>query len=121
MTNNGPRIEREKRTVRAMIQLYCRDKHAAVREKQAALSQPSPVLCPACQELEAYAMKRLEACRYGEQKPACTHCPTHCYKPKMREDVRQVMRYSGPRMLWHHPVLAILHLWDEKTKKVTKP
>ena len=30
----------------------------------------------------------------------------------MRERVREVMRYSGPRMLWRHPVLAAAHLMD---------
>ena len=30
----------------------------------------------------------------------------------MRERVRAVMRYSGPRMLTRHPVLAVAHLAD---------
>ena len=34
----------------------------------------------------------------------------HCYKPEMRERIRQVMRYSGPRMITKHPVAAIRHL-----------
>lgn len=28
----------------------------------------------------------------------------------MREKIRQVMRFSGPRMLLYHPVLANWHL-----------
>ena len=43
-------------------------------------------------------------------------CPTHCYKPEMRERVRAVMRYSGPRMLREHPVLAIAHLADGRRR-----
>ena len=71
-----------------------------------------PFLCPQCQVLLDYAHKRLEHCRFGEGKPSCTRCPVHCYKPAMREQIRQVMRYSGPRMLLHDPIMAIRHLWD---------
>jgi hypothetical protein len=35
----------------------------------------------------------------------------------MREKVKQVMRYAGPRMLWRHPLLTLGHLWDEVTRK----
>lgn len=73
---------------------------------------PVPPLCPQCQALLDYAHKRLERCRFGEDKPSCTRCPVHCYKPAMREQIRQVMRYSGPRMLLHNPIMAIRHLWD---------
>ena len=30
----------------------------------------------------------------------------------MREEVREVMRHSGPRMLRRHPLLAVAHLLD---------
>ena len=73
---------------------------------------PVPPLCPQCQALLDYAHKRLEHCKFGEDKPSCTRCPVHCYKPAMREQIRQVMRYSGPRMLLHDPIMAIRHLWD---------
>lgn len=73
---------------------------------------PVPPLCPQCQALLDYAHQRLERCRFGEDKPSCTRCPVHCYKPAMREQIRQVMRYSGPRMLLHDPIMAIRHLWD---------
>ena len=72
----------------------------------------APPLCPQCQALLDYAHKRLEHCKFGEDKPSCTRCPVHCYKPAMREQIRQVMRYSGPRMLLHNPIMAIRHLWD---------
>ena len=77
-----------------------------------------PPLCPQCQELLTYAHKRLERCKFGNEKPSCTRCPVHCYKPSMRQQIRQVMRYSGPRMLLHNPVLAIRHLWDFLMSKI---
>lgn len=59
-------------------------------------------------------MTRLDRCIYSPNKPTCVNCPTHCYKPDMREQIRVVMRYAGPRMLAKHPMLAILHLIDGK-------
>ena len=95
------RLDREKRTIRAMIGMYCRAHHA-----------PADFLCPECAELLDYAVARTDRCRFGTDKPTCANCPVHCYKPAMRERVRTVMRYAGPRMLLRHPVLALLHLWD---------
>ena len=106
-TDRPPRrLAREEKTIRAMIALYCRDHH----ERGAADAQEG--LCPECAELLAYARVRLEKCRYGAEKPTCAKCETHCYKPALRERVREVMRYSGPRMLRKHPVLAVAHLVD---------
>ncbi|MCK5227056.1 MAG: nitrous oxide-stimulated promoter family protein, partial [Desulfobulbaceae bacterium] len=47
----------------------------------------------------------------------CGNCPIHCYKPKMRKKVREVMRYAGPRMIWRHPFLALCHTIDGMRKK----
>ena len=92
------RIEREKQTVSQMIRLYCR------------LKENNTELCSSCAELEAYAHKRLSACKYGNQKTACQKCPTHCYKKDMREKIRKVMRFAGPRMIIHAPIAALRHL-----------
>jgi len=99
------RIRQEKQTVELMIRLYCRRKEGN-RE-----------LCSACQELLTYAHTRLSHCRFGEDKPTCRLCPVHCYKPEMKERIRQVMRYAGPRMLLYHPQTAFRHLWHEYTRK----
>jgi len=89
-----------------MIALYCRDHHHTEGE-----------LCNACRELVAYASVRLEHCPFQENKTTCGNCPIHCYKPQMREKIREVMRYSGPRMIWHHPLLAIGHMLDGLKKE----
>ena len=59
-----------------------------------------------------YATRRLDRCVFGDDKPTCANCAVHCYNAPMREAVRNVMRYAGPRMLLRHPVLAIAHLRD---------
>jgi len=92
-------LKREKKTIALMIGLYCRDSHGS-----------SGDLCPDCTVLADYAASRLDKCPYGEKKPACSHCPIHCYKPAMKESIRQVMRYSGPRMPRAYPGYAVLHL-----------
>ena len=100
MKTKHKHLAREHKTIEAMIGLYCHDLHGSKNNQ----------LCMACGELLAYAKERLDKCPYQEQKPACAKCPIHCYKPPMREKVRNVMRYAGPRMLRHHPLLAIHHL-----------
>lgn len=95
------RLHREHQTLEKMIALYCRDHH-----------KPAQGLCSGCTALRDYAAARLERCRFGADKPKCSACPVHCYKPAMREAIRDVMRYSGPRMLIRHPVLALGHTLD---------
>ncbi len=92
---------REKKTVAAMIGLYCRAHHPGFR-------QP----CPECRQLLGYALLRIERCRFGAAKPVCSRCRVHCYAPGPREQIRRVMRFAGPRMLLSHPLLALLHLLD---------
>jgi hypothetical protein len=110
MPDEPARIAREKRTVGAMIRLYCRANHGTSGE-----------LCEDCRGLSDYAMRRLECCRFGAEKPTCADCPVHCYKPAMRERVQMVMRFAGPRMLFRHPYLALMHLWDGRRAKNTNP
>ena len=95
------RIVREQETIRAMVRIYCRGRHGLRRE-----------LCAECESLLAYALCRLERCPFGADKTPCVDCAIHCYKADRREQVRAVMRYAGPRMLWRHPILAALHLRD---------
>ena len=99
-------LRREERTVAAMLVIYCRDH----RHRPGRRVRRADELCPDCAALLAYAAERLRGCRYGAAKPTCANCPVHCYRPVMRERVREVMRYSGPRMIRHHPVLAVSHL-----------
>jgi hypothetical protein len=61
-------------------------------------------------------MHRIDKCPFQAEKPTCANCPIHCYKKDRREEVREVMRYAGPRMLLRHPVLAVLHQLDGKRR-----
>lgn len=92
--------EWEKKVVGQMIEVYCRGKHATKRGE----------LCADCAALRDYAWMRSDKCPFMETKTFCSNCRVHCYRPEMRQKIREVMRYSGPRMLFVHPVGAIRHL-----------
>ena len=106
-----PRMRRERKTIQSMFAIYCRDQHAS----------PPGELCGECRALQDYALQRLERCPFQENKPTCANCAVHCYKPEMRQQVRQVMRYAGPRMLLRHPLLAVRHLMDGKRRTPALP
>jgi len=95
------RLARELHTVGTMVAMYCHDVHG--RENP---------LCDECTALVTYATRRIDRCIFGDDKPTCANCKVHCYNRTMREDVRTVMRYAGPRMIRRHPMLAIMHVVD---------
>jgi hypothetical protein len=97
-----PRLMRERVTVEKMVGLFCHEVHGT----------PEGALCEECASLSRYSNERLRRCPFQENKPTCAKCTVHCYIPAMREKVRVVMRYAGPRMLFHHPVLAVRHMAD---------
>ncbi len=101
MNGDIHRIERERKTLANMIEIFCSGSHGC------------PELCPDCSELLHYSMTRLDRCPNAKMKPTCNVCPTHCYDPVHRERIKSVMRYSGPRMLLKHPIQAMRHLADE--------
>ena len=155
------RIDWEKRTVRHMIELWCRKNHSgkACRKKgsmgggqvsqggsgegasgqclsgevkhggmshggsgegshggqgshECQVGHGGPGLCGECRELLEYSLARLDHCKFGNAKTKCHKCPVHCYRPDMREKIRIVMRFSGPRMLLYHPLEALRYLFS---------
>jgi len=91
-------LAQERATLRAMIRIFCKGQHG------------EDPLCKECSQLWDYAEERLTKCPFGVEKPTCQNCTVHCYKPEMRQQIREAMRYAGPRMIWHHPIMAIRHL-----------
>lgn len=93
-------LDRERRTIRKMVEIYCHDHHGG------------DGLCEECSVFMDYAEVRLDKCPFGEDKPTCSNCPVHCYKPSYRDQAKAIMRYAGPRMLLRHPLLTIAHYID---------
>ena len=99
--------QKELSVVKLMIEFYCHKHHHTKKHD----------LCPECQELYEYVEFRRSKCPFGDKKPFCANCKIHCYKPDMREKIRQVMRYSGPRIVFVHPIIAFRHLIETKKEK----
>ncbi len=98
LLSNKNRINTEIKVVKEMIMLYCQNNH-----------QQDELLCSSCKNLTEYAVLRLKRCKFGNAKPFCSNCTVHCYRPEKREEIKKVMRYSGPRMLFRKPFLVLLH------------
>jgi Nitrous oxide-stimulated promoter len=120
-------VRRETRTVELMIGMHCRATHGAQSVSRHGSADPlgrtenpepssgaGKSLCPECIALLEYSRRQVDACRFGAAKPVCSRCPVHCFRSAMRERVRAAMRYSGPRMIYRHPYLAMRHLLDRR-------
>lgn len=92
------KIDKEKRILILMIEIYCRKKHR------------SQDLCDECRALLSYALNRLDRCHYGENKGFCNNCPSHCYNKVNQQKIQEVMRFSGLRLIFYHPIVVIRHL-----------
>jgi len=86
------KIEYEKRIIYHMIRIYCRKKH-----------HRSSGLCQECDALRRYASDKLTHCPFKENKAACKDCRIHCYPKDKRDGIRDVMKFSGPRMILYYP------------------
>lgn len=100
-------LDIEKKTVGALISIYCRSIHKF----------PKGSLCDECKDLENYALMRLNNCKYKNSKPVCSKCKTHCYSDSMRVKIRVVMRFAGPRLLFRRPILSFIHLYKSLKSK----
>ena len=95
------RLLQDEETVRTMTKMYCRAHHADAAEEDG--------LVPSCRACAEYAIARTRACP-KQHKGNCDDCEIRCYNPAMREQIRQIMAYAGPRMMFTHPVMAVRHL-----------
>jgi hypothetical protein len=109
MNKQHPRIKREKKTIDKMVHIYCKAHHGTKSDE----------ICPKRNEFLQYAFTRLDRCPFQEEKSTCGKCLVHCYQPQLREKAKEIMRYSGPRMLLHSPRLALHHLFDGRKKPLT--
>ena len=112
MSNLDSKRAREKAVVNEMIALYCRHNHHT----------PKGQLCDDCAALSRYACERVDRCPFMETKTFCSNCKVHCYRPEMRERIRAVMVFSGPRMIFHHPLVTVRHMIENKkeTRRLEK-
>jgi len=91
-------IDIEKITVTKMIDLYCLHNHENIET------------CDECRALKSYSSNKLDKCIYRNNKPACRKCPVHCYAPNQRDKIKEIMRFSGPRLILTNPILSLIHV-----------
>lgn len=115
----GAMTRKEVKDLKVLLQftaVYCMAQHngnktAIVTNDEALLLLPlhrSPV-CAECRDFLLYAFERRIRCPLPD-KPSCKHCQIHCYKPGHRQQVREIMRFSGQYLirrgrldlLWHY-------------------
>lgn len=100
---------KERKIVTKMIEIYCRgNRHG------------SDTFCSKCKKLISYVNIKIDRCPFIEVKTFCSNCKVHCYNAEMREKIKKVMRYSGPRMLLYNPVMVIRHVIDSKWDRYKK-
>lgn len=87
-------VDIEKQVIVAMIGIYC-----------TGLKHPQP--CKSCLLLAEYSVQRLDRCFYGSDKPSCRNCEIHCYKTAMRQQIKAVMLFAGPKMIFAKPCLTL--------------
>ena len=109
MTQQHPRIRREKKTINKMVHVYCKGHHDTKGNQ----------LCDDCTEFLEFAYMRLDKCPFQEEKSTCGKCLVHCYQPERREKAKTIMRYSGPRLIYKNPILALHHVFDGRKKPMT--
>ena len=111
------KLARDLVTLARFIGSYCDGNHAELPREAVLLKfcdiegllGRSPVLCRDCTKLLTHAFVKRSHCPL-DPKPACKHCPQHCYHPDYRRQIREVMKYVGWRMigrgrvdmLWHY-------------------
>lgn len=95
----GTNLETEIKTVRLMVEMFCKHYHHGDE------------LCESCKGLGEYAENRIRKCAFGTTKPICSQCSVHCFKPEMKSEIREVMRFAGFRMNFKHPLLVLHHLF----------
>lgn len=99
------RFAQDRETLLAMADIYCRAHHGTQGE-----------LCSKCASVIEYAVARTEKCPFNHETN-CKDCYIHCYNGEMRDEVRAVMGYAGPRMLLRHPVMTMRYLRKKLAKR----
>lgn len=100
------KMRKDLRVLAQFCEVYCAGRHEGAEKTVpqfkhvdvADLLGHSIVLCGDCMKLLAHALTKRCHCPLSP-KPACKHCPVHCYHPEYRRRIQEVMRYSGRRLV----------------------
>lgn len=112
------KLRRDLKTLAWFIKIYCDGKHPHAERATATLkthdvtgiARREIALCPDCRKLLTHAFVKRSYCPF-DPKPMCKKCPEHCYSPNYRAQIREVMRYSGMRLVLRGRLDYLLHIW----------
>lgn len=100
------------RLIGKFVEVYCNGRHGAT--ERSLFNLPAGLgerrLCPGCADFMQYAVTRRIKCPLEAEKPTCKHCRVHCYNRANLEKVREIMAYSGKKLMlrgrldyiWHY-------------------
>jgi len=99
-------IKKDAEVLAEFINIYCSDRHDSAEKGPVTAGGTVGIylercdfhLCGECRRLLLHAVSKRAICPY-DPKPSCKKCETHCYAPGYRERIREVMRYSGMRLI----------------------
>jgi hypothetical protein len=120
-----PAVVKDTRLLGDFAVIYCKGMHAdatrSVLDSDAVAlgvyAPRPPIVCATCAGLLRYAERRRALCP-KDPKPFCSSCDTHCYRADMRESMRDMMRYAGPRSMLHgHAVDGLRHFIEGRRHK----
>ncbi len=111
------RLRRDLRVLAKFVEVYCQNQHECASGTSTQLKMHdldtlvgrTIDLCPACAKLLAHAFVKRAHCPL-DPKPACKRCPAHCYKPQYRDGIREVMKYSGRKLVLSGRLDYLQHL-----------
>jgi len=116
MTELTPRQLKDVKILVRFIQVYCHAKHDRRVAGEVQLPQElqprlrsAGTICPECAELLEHGIKKRTLCPLNP-KPSCKKCHIHCYGPAYRQKIREIMAFSGRKLLlrgridylWHY-------------------
>ncbi len=100
------------RLIGKFVEVYCSGKHGTLERQPFKL--PAGLgerrVCSECAAFMEYAVTKRIKCPLEAEKPSCKHCRIHCYGRVQREKVREIMSYSGRKLMmqgrldyvWHY-------------------
>jgi hypothetical protein len=110
------RLRSDLKILAKFIDVYCRHRHADAEKTPVALKVcdveqlAGPIsICGECHKLLTHAFVKRMNCPM-EPKPACKHCPSHCYHPTYRQQIREVMKFSGRKLVLSGRLGYLYHL-----------
>ena len=114
---DDPAVNKDLRTLAMFIRIYCENKHPDAPKREArmqthdvaAIAKGPVILCAECERLLMHAFIKRSRCPM-DPKPACKHCTDHCYHPDYQAKIREVMKYSGMRLVLTGRLDDLYHL-----------